>query len=212
MGPFDDVFGGILEAIVRLLYGIVRLIIRIIGFFLSQTWLVNHLAGVRLFGWWLAFAMVIYLLFGIVRAGVPTFWTPWLAPIYQWEVVLGGMGALLVGIAMNALDPAHYVPDLTRHKFEPDRSVQPIDTGPVTSTPTVNSTTIVAGLVLVALIVGIFSAMSSQRHEATLAEQLCAQADARISDGVEQRVRDGAGFFDRVFGTQTADRIPCGDD
>ncbi len=64
MGPFDDVFGGILEAIVRLLYGIVRLIIRIIGFFLSQTWLVNHLAGVRLFGWWLAFAMVIYLLFG----------------------------------------------------------------------------------------------------------------------------------------------------
>lgn len=81
MGPFDDVFGGILEAIVRLLYGIVRLIIRIIGFFLSQTWLVNHLAGVRLFGWWLAFAMVIYLLFGIVRAGVPAFWTPWVAPI-----------------------------------------------------------------------------------------------------------------------------------
>ena len=35
MGPFDDVFGGIIEAIVRLLYGIVRLIIQIIGFFLS---------------------------------------------------------------------------------------------------------------------------------------------------------------------------------
>lgn len=62
------------------------------------------------------------------------------------------------------------------------------------------------------LIFGLISAFSSERHEATLADKLCAQADARISDGIEQRVRDGAGLLDRVLGTQTADAIPCQDD
>ncbi|MCF2872161.1 hypothetical protein L0664_13880 [Octadecabacter sp. G9-8] len=212
MDGIGDIFAGIFELFVRLLYGIIRLIIRTIGLILSQTWLVNHFEAMRNFGAWLSISMGAYLLFGIIRAMVPAFYTPALTPIFQWQIVVGAMVLLLVGIAMRELDKANYVPDNTRHAFEPDRPVTPKDTGPIQTTPTIHSSRIVAGLVLLVLVVGIISAFSSERHEATLAEKLCAQADARISDGVEQTVRDGAGFLDRVLGTQTADRIPCGDD
>ncbi|KAG1667699.1 hypothetical protein GQR58_018328 [Nymphon striatum] len=212
MGLFDDLFAGIIELFVRLLYGIIRLIIRMIVFVLSQTWLVNHFEGLRRFGWWLICACAAYLLFGIARAGVPAFATPIFTGLYQWEIILSVMLALLVGIALRELDASHYKPDNTRHKFEPGRPVEPTDKGPIKTTQTVHSAGIVAALVLGVIIVGLISAVSSERHEATLAEKLCAQASARISDGVEQTVRDGAGLLDRVLGTQTSDRIPCSDD
>lgn len=212
MDSVGDIFAGVLEFIVRLLYGIVRLIIHAIGFVLSHTWLVNHFSAMRQFGFWLAAAMVVYLCFGILRSMVPAFWTHALTPVYQWEVVCVAMALLLVGIALRELDKDYYRPDATRHSFEPDRPVQTRDTGPIQTTPTVHSAPIIAVVVLAVLIVGLVSALSSERHEATLADKLCAQANARISDGIEQRVRDGAGFLDRVLGTQTADRIPCQDD
>ena len=212
MSDLSDIFAGIFELIVRLLYGIIRLIIHTIGLVLSFTWLVNHFDALRRFGEWLSIGMGAYLFFGIVRAFVPAFWTPVLTPLYQWQIVLAAMLLLLVGIAMRELDKAHYLPDNTRHAFEPDRPVTAADTGPIQTTPTIHSSRIVAGLVLLVLVIGAISAFSSERHEATLSEKLCAQANARISDGIEQRVRDGAGLLDRVRGTQTADRIPCQDD
>ena len=212
MDGIGDILVAILEVVVRLLYGVIRLIIRIIGFVLSQTWIVGHFAALRRFGFWLAFAMGFYLVFGIIRSLVPQLGTPALTPLFQWQYIALAILLLLVGIAMRELDPDHYVPDNTLHKFEPDRPVTPKDTGPIQTTPTVHSSGILALVVFGVLVVGLLSAFSSQRHEATLAEKLCAQAQERISDGVEQTVRDGAGLLDRVFGTQTAERIPCADD
>jgi hypothetical protein len=206
-----EVFAGIIEFIVRILYGVVRLIIWIIGFFLSQTWLVNHFNGLRRFGLWLAAASAFYLLFGILRATVEPLWTPALTPIFQWQIVVAAMVLLLVGIALRELDAANYGITTTRGPV-PEKPTKPADTSPIQTLATPHSHSVIARLVGVALLIGIASAFSSERHEATLSEKLCAQADARISEGVEQRVRDGAGWLDRVLGTQTADRIPCGDD
>ena len=205
----DDLGAALLEGIVRLLYGIIRLIIRIIGLVLSYTWLSNHFKGMRRLGLWLAIVMAVYLVFGLLRANIEALWTPALTPIYQWQYLFGGMILLLVGIAMRDLDAENYVPDNTHHAFEPDRPVTSADTGPIQTTPTIHSAKIIAALVGVVIVVGIASAIFSERHEATLGEKLCAQANARISDGVEQTVRDGAGLLDRVLGTQTAARIPC---
>lgn len=212
MDGIGDILVAIFELFVRLLYGVIRVIIRAIGLILSQTWLANHFSALRRFGWWMAVVMSCYLIFGILRALFEPLWTPALTPLYQWQIVAAAMVLLLVGIAMREFDKANFVPDNTNYKFEPDRPVTPKETGPIQTQSTVHSSRIVAALVLVVLTLGLISAVSSERHEATLAEKLCAQADARISDGVEQSVRDGAGLFDRVFGTQTADRIPCGDD
>ena len=212
MDGIGDLFTGILEGIVRILYGVIRLIIWIIGLVLSKTWMVNHFATISNFGFWLAAVMASYLGFGIVRASVPAFWTPVLSPIYQWQWISIAMLVLLVGIALRELDKDHYIVDNTRHAFETDRPVPPTSNGPIQSMPTTHSAGIVATLVLGVLVFGLISALTTERHEATLAEKLCAQADARISDGVEQTVRDGAGLLDRVLGTQTADRIPCADD
>lgn len=222
MDFFSDFLAGLLELVVRLLYGIIRLIIWVIGALLSQTWLVHHFKGMRRFGWWLALGMSAYLLFGILRAMVPAFWTPALSPIYQWQMVIGALVLLLVGIAMRELDQTNYGVTKPRAAIEPDTPAQsapvsppPVQTpqdGPVQTISTVHSSGIVAIIVLLALIVGGLSAFTSKRHEATLAENLCAQANARISDGVEQRVRDGAGLLDRMLGTQTADKIPCAND
>jgi len=206
MESFGAVLFGILEFFVRALYGIIRLFIWIIGFFLSGTWLANHFDGIRRFGWWIAVVTSAYLLFGIVRATVPVFWTPSLTPVYQWQIVIGAIVLLLVGIALRELDVSNYTSGKT-----PDLPVK-TGTGPIQTPATVHSAGIVAAIVLIALVVGILSAISSERHESTLAEKLCAQADARISDGIEQRVRDGAGFLDRVLGTRTAENIPCADD
>jgi len=211
MDGIGDLFVAIVELFVRLLYGVIRIFMRIIGFVLSHTWIVNHFAALRSFGIWLALAMGAYLGFGIVRSAVPALYTPALTPIYQWQTVALAILIMLLGIAMRELDPANFVPDNTHHKFEPDRPVASKQTGPIQSDG-VHSTGLIAVAVFVVLVIGIFSAVSSERHEATLAEKICAQAQARVSDGVEQSVREGAGLFDRVFGTQTADRIPCADD
>lgn len=214
MDWIGDILVGIFEFFIRLLYGVIRVFVRAIGFVLSHTWLAAHFGVLRTMGVWIAAISGLYLVFGVARAMVPALWTPALTPIYQWQFVAIAMLVMLFGIAMRELDVAHYVPDDTRHKFEPDRTVapKPADTGPIQTTPTIHSSGIVAAIVFVVLVVGIISAVSSERHEATLAEKLCAQANAHISDGAQQTVRDGAGLFDRVFGTQTADRIPCGDD
>lgn len=203
------IFAGIFEFFVRVLYGVIRIIIRLIGLLMSRTWLADHFGAMRRFGLWLAIWMGLYLVFGIIRASVPFFWTPLLTPLYQWQIVVIAGVLLLIGIAMRELDQANFIPDNTHMAFEPDRPVTPVDTGPIQTTPTIHSSRIVAGLVLVVLIIGLVSAVTSERHEATLAEKLCLQAQDRVSEGVEAAVRDGAGLLDRVLGTQTADKIPC---
>lgn len=212
MDGIGDIIAAIIELFVRLLYGIIRLIIRTIGLVLPRSWLLAHFAGLRRFGLSLSFAMGAYLGFGILRATIPALWTPALTPIYQWQIVVIAMLLLLVGFAMRELNPDNYVPDNTHHAFEPDRPVPTKDDGPIQSAQTVHSAGLIAVVVLVVLTFGVISAVSSERHEATLAEKLCTEADARISDEMEQTVRDGVGWIDRVLGTQTADRIPCADD
>ena len=210
-----EILAGIFELFIRLLYGVIRVIIRAIGFLLPKTWLANNFPALRQFGIALAITMGLYLVFGILRAAVPPLETAGLTWIYQWQIVFIAMVLLLVGIALRELDPVNYVADNTRHAFEPDRPVTPssaADSGPIQTTPTIHSAKIVAAFVLGVLVVGLVTAVTSERHEATLAEKLCAQADVRISDTVEQRVRDGAGLLDRVLGTQTAGRIPCAND
>lgn len=211
MDGIGDIFVGIVELFIRLFYSVIRLIIWCVGFVLSKTWLVNHFGAIRTFSIWLALIAGTYLLFGILRASAPALWTPALTPLFQWQIVLVAVILLLLGIALRELDAAHYVADNTTHAFEPDRHVT-IDNGPIQTTPTIHSSGVLAVVVFGVLIFGLISAFSSERHEATLADKLCAQADARISDGTEQRVRDGAGLLDRVLGTQTADAIPCQDD
>lgn len=211
MDAIGDILAGIVELFVRALYGVIRLIIWVIGFALSQTWLVNHFGAMRSFGLMLIWLSGLYLLFGIVRANVEALWTPALSPIYQWQVLALMFVVLLVGIALRELKAETYGVDPTRHRFEPETlNAPPAQTGPI-QTQTNHSARFVAGLVLVAIVIAVISAFTSERHEATLADKLCAQAEARISQGVEDAVRDGAGFLDRVLGTQTADAIPCGE-
>lgn len=212
-----ELLGTILEFFVRLLYGVIRLIIRMIGLLLSYTWLSAHFAAMRRFGLCLAISMAIYLIFGLMRANIPALWTPSLTPIYQWQMVFGGTTLLLVGIALRDLDMENFRPDKTHYKFEPDRKVTPkpepvVESGPIQTTPTLHSTKLIAGLVALVLVFGLLSAFFSERHEATLAEKLCAQANAHISEDLDVQVRGGAGLFDRVMGTEFADKIPCGGD
>ncbi|AKS46563.1 hypothetical protein SAMN05444287_1680 [Octadecabacter temperatus] len=197
---------------IRFTIGVMRVVMRLIGFGFSKTWIASHAETVRNWGVALTVVMVIYLTFGVMRAAVPALATPWLTLLYEWPVIIFALIACLVGLTMSEWDVTYYDPDPTMHAFKPDELAPAHTAGPVTTPPTRHGAGIVA-LIFLALVIGaIFSGVTSQRHEASLAEKLCAQADARISDGAEQAVRDGEGLLDRVLGTQTADRIPCADD
>lgn len=132
--------------------------------------------------------------------------------------MVGAVILLLIGVALRELKAANsddrtrpddVKTDISGH---PTQTATPDREAPIQTQTTVHSAKIVAIIVALTVVVGVFSAISSETHEATLAEKLCAEANARLSEGVEQSVRDGASLFDRVFGTQTADRLPCADD
>lgn len=139
--------------------------------------------------------------------------TPALTPLYQWQTVAIALFQLLIGIALRELDKSNYEVGNTRRASGHVTPPAPAATdGPIQTQPTTHSAGIVAAIAAGVVIFAVISAVSSERHEATLAEKLCAEANARMSDGVEQAVRDGAGLLDRVLGTKTATRIPCDDD
>lgn len=207
-----DIFADIAGLFVRLLIGLLRLIMRIIGFAFSKTWIANHAADVRRWGVALVVVATCYLAFGIIRAAVPVLATPSLTLLYQWQMIAIALIACLVGFAMSEWDVSFYDPDATRHAFHPEDQSTTFRDGPIDSDQPVHNATIVALLVALAIIGAGVSAAMSKRHETSLAEKLCAQADARIPDGLDQTIRDGAGLIDSVFGTQTSDAIPCADD
>ena len=186
------------ELFIAILAGIVELIIMLLGLVFSQSWLATRRDGLRRWGHILALTMAAFLLFGMIRPVFPVLWTPALTPLYQWQIIVVAIVLLLVGLSIGEFARRSHIPEQAAKED--------------TESETAHSSGYIAAMVLVIALIGVASLITSKRHETSLADRLCAQADARISDSLEGTVRDGAGLLDRVLGTQTADRIPCADD
>lgn len=197
LAPLFDIAIAIATAVIQVMIWLIMTLV-------SNAWLAHHARGVSRFGHSLAALMAAYLLFGIARPMTPVLYTPALQPLYAMPLVIGAVVLLFVGIAMGqaAQRPAM----ATTSTSGPDTT--PLPKTPIQTVPKRNSVWL-ALIVIVVIITAIVAAMRTEQHSETLAQRLCNEANARISDTVDSTVRDGAGLLDRILGTETADKIPC---